>query len=81
MSRVKPGCMEVMCSTNKCLLEEEVMKELEDGERTSLYTWKPSNFSDFWGKTLEEGKKGKLGANRPEVPAPEKVFRYHYEVV
>ena len=57
------------------------MKELEDGERTSLYTWKPSNFSEFWGKTLEDGKNGKLGAKRPEVPVTEKVFRYHYEVV
>lgn len=66
VSRVKPGCMEIMCSTNKCMLEEEVMKELEDGERTSLYTWKPSNNSDFWGKTLEDGKNGKLGAKRPE---------------
>ena len=67
VSKVKPGCMEVMCSTNKCMLEEEVIKELGDGERKSLYTWKPSNHSEFWGKTLQEGKRGKLGAERPEM--------------
>ena len=68
VSRTKPGCMEVTCSTHKCILEEDVITELKEGERRSLYTWTPSNFSDFWGKSLEEGKMGKLGAERPGIP-------------
>ena len=32
-----------------------------------IYTWKGSNYSMFWGKTLEEGIKGKLGAIKPFV--------------
>ena len=67
VSRVKAGCMEVLCSTNKCMLEEEVIRELEEGEKKSLYTWKPSNYSEFWGRTLAEGKSGKLGTKKPEM--------------
>ena len=74
VSQTKPGCMEVMCSTDKCMLEEEVIHELEEGERRSLYTWKPGNATQFWGKTLEEGIKGKLGAERPDIRVTKKVW-------
>ena len=73
VSTDKPGCMEVLCSTFQCLLEEEVMAELMKGEADSIYTWKPANFSEFWGKTLEDGINGKLGATKPDLRVTKKV--------
>ena len=61
--------MEVMCTTNQCMLEEKTMAELKDGEEGSLYSWKPANYTEFWGKTLEEGSRGKLGAEEPDITA------------
>jgi len=65
---LKPGCMEVMCSTNKCMLDEELIREMEEGVDKGLYTWSPSNYSEFWGKSLEEGRLGKLGAEQANIP-------------
>ena len=73
VSTDKPGCMEVLCSTFQCLLEEEVMTELMEGEEESIYSWKPANFSEFWGKTLEDGINGKLGATKPDLRVTKKV--------
>ena len=47
--------------------------ELKDGEERSLYSWRPANYTEFWGKTLEEGIRGKLGAEEPDIPAAMKV--------
>ena len=68
VSGLKPGCMEVMCSTNKCMLDEELIREMEEGVDKGLYTWSPSNYSEFWGKSLEEGRLGKLGAEQANIP-------------
>ena len=65
--------MEVLCTTNKCMLEEQTMEELRKGEESSLYTWRPGNHTDFWGRTLDEGIKGKLGAEKPILPTAVKV--------
>ena len=69
MSRTKPGCMEVLCTTNKCMVEENIIAELKEGAKTSLYTWTPANYTEFWGKTLEEAITGKLGTEKPNMPA------------
>jgi len=67
VSSSQPGCMEVLCSTHKCLVEERVLSELTQGAAQSLYTWTPANYTQFWGKSLQEGIKGKLGAKKPEL--------------
>ena len=58
--------MEVLCSRDQCLVEGQVVEELREGELRGLYSWRPANHSDFWGRTLEEGIRGKLGALRPD---------------
>ena len=63
--------MEVVCTTNRCMVEEEEIKEIEE---SSFHTWKPTKFSEFWGKTLEEGINGKLGAKKPKISAALKVY-------
>ena len=74
ISRSKPGCMDVMCSTYQCMLEEKVITELQEGADKFIYTWKPANSSEFWGKTLEEGINGKLGADKPDILVTVKVW-------
>ena len=59
--------MEVLCTTSQCLVEGEVVEELREGEGRGLYNWRPSNYTQFWGRSLEEGVRGKLGALRPHA--------------
>lgn len=66
ISQEKPGCMEVLCSNLQCMLEKKTMEEQQNGAHQYIYTWKPSNYTEFWGKTLEEGIKSKLGADKPD---------------
>lgn len=67
VSKTKPGCMEVLCTTDQCMVEEGVIEELREGEARSLYSWRPSNYSEFWGRSLEDGIRGKLGSLRPQA--------------
>ena len=59
----------MLCTTNKCMVEENIIAELEEGAKANLYTWTPANYTEFWGKTLEEAITGKLGAEKPNLPA------------
>ena len=65
--------MEVLCTTNTCMLEENTITELKLGEESALYNWTPANYTEFWGKTLEDAK-GKLGCNKPDMPAMKVIF-------
>ncbi|CAJ0587013.1 unnamed protein product, partial [Mesorhabditis spiculigera] len=50
------------CQRAACLIQEEVYEQVKDGR----YSWKPTNYSHFWGKTLEHGIKFRLGTLFPE---------------
>ena len=65
--------MEVLCSNLQCMLEKKTMEEQQNGAHQYIYTWKPSNYTEFWGKTLEEGIKSKLGADKPDEMVTSKV--------
>ena len=65
--------MEVVCTSNQCMLQEEAINEMQALEERNLYSWKPANMSEFWGKTLEEGINGKLGAEKPDISTALKV--------
>lgn len=66
-----PGCMEVLCETQLCLLDESAVRQLES---TPYLSWKPArNYSSFWGKTLDEGLSMKLGTFKPEQPVSSRV--------
>ena len=68
-----PSCMEMICTTYRCMLEENAMAELHAENENSLYTWKPANISKFWGITLEDGVNERLGAEKPDVSTASKV--------
>ena len=53
--------MEVVCTSHKCLIEEELLDEL----KFTVSSWNPSNRSQFWGVTLEDGRSEKLGTEKP----------------
>ena len=36
--------------------------------REGLYSWVGANYSAYWGRTLEEGIKKRLGGLRPDFP-------------
>ena len=65
-SMSQPGCMELLCERNQCLVEEEALRELEAGR--DIYTWRPANYSQFWARSLKDGISKKLGAIRPDYP-------------
>jgi len=62
--RYDTSCMQVTCTEDVCMVDEDLLDEIS---RTSG-SWKPSNYSQFWGKTVEEGVLGRLGAEWPKPP-------------
>lgn len=73
VSTLKPGCMEVFCSREQCLVEPDVVQEINRGADTGVYGWRARNYTEYWGRTLEEGVKGRLGAIRPDYPVSNQV--------
>ena len=72
-------CMEVRCESKTCLIDERTIEELDNGFNAGLYTWKASrNYSDFWGRSLSEGFKKKLGTIRPERTVSFRVSRRRF---
>ena len=57
--------MEWMCDTDKCLMDEELLENLVQSQ--NYLSWTPTNYSQFWGRTLVEGQNGKLGTDSPLV--------------
>ncbi|XP_043939619.1 tubulointerstitial nephritis antigen-like [Protopterus annectens] len=49
------------CEENACLINEELIKEINIGN----YGWKAGNYSQFWGMTLDEGIRYRLGTTKP----------------
>ena len=59
VSLSNPNCMDWMCETEECLIDIKVYDNLIQSQTT--LDWIPSNYSQFWGRTLQEGLNGKLG--------------------
>ncbi|XP_059090669.1 uncharacterized peptidase C1-like protein F26E4.3 isoform X2 [Tigriopus californicus] len=63
------NCMELICETKLCALDQRTMDELDYGFASNQYSWKPTtNYSNFWGLTLEDAISKRLGTVRPEAP-------------
>ncbi|XP_072782554.1 tubulointerstitial nephritis antigen isoform X1 [Taeniopygia guttata] len=69
------------CSTDVCLVRQDLIQHINSGD----FGWKADNYSQFWGMTVEEGFKKRLGTfppshsllNMREVPGkslPEEKF-------
>ena len=62
------GEHQAACTTTECLIEEHVWEELQEGGgggRRGVYGWKPGNYSEFWGVSLQHGIDGLLGTEEP----------------
>ncbi|RMC17454.1 hypothetical protein DUI87_06036 [Hirundo rustica rustica] len=49
------------CSTDVCLVRQDLIQRINSGD----YGWKADNYSQFWGMTVEEGFKKRLGTFPP----------------
>ncbi|TGZ53146.1 putative peptidase C1-like protein F26E4.3 [Temnothorax longispinosus] len=54
---------EVLCEENRCLIEPELMEEVNLQEFNR--GWKAGNYSEFWGRTLRDGVELRLGTLNP----------------
>uniref|UniRef100_A0A8D0GQQ2 Tubulointerstitial nephritis antigen n=1 Tax=Sphenodon punctatus TaxID=8508 RepID=A0A8D0GQQ2_SPHPU len=52
-----------ICSHKSCLVHPDLIKKINSGN----YGWKASNYSKFWGMTLEEGFNYRLGTLYPSA--------------
>ncbi|XP_046470868.1 uncharacterized peptidase C1-like protein F26E4.3 [Neodiprion pinetum] len=76
---------EMLCETNRCLVEPEIIDAVNyESDRLG---WRAENHSEFWGRTLAEGMKLRLGTLNPaeyvtkmipirEVYDPDKLPKY-----
>ena len=61
VSLSNPNCMEWMCETEECLVDQNLLDNLVQSQ--NYLDWIPGNYSQFWGKTLQEGQNGRLGTD------------------
>ncbi|XP_034948332.1 tubulointerstitial nephritis antigen-like [Chelonus insularis] len=54
---------DVLCENNRCLLEADLLNELSI--ETERLGWSSGNYSEFWGRTLDDGIRLKLGTLNP----------------
>lgn len=47
--------LEMLCERNVCLMEENIINTVND--MSEHYGWTASNYSEFWGRHLDEGIK------------------------
>ncbi|KAE9415415.1 hypothetical protein Angca_004262, partial [Angiostrongylus cantonensis] len=50
------------CDTSTCLIQEDLLEEVQRGR----FSWTARNYSFFWGRSLDEGIKYRLGTLFPE---------------
>ncbi|KAE9547664.1 hypothetical protein FO519_009125 [Halicephalobus sp. NKZ332] len=67
--KVKKNCQHCTCVDGKwrcdgdpCLIQEDIFVKVANGR----YSWRPANYSKFWGRTLGDGLKYRLGTLFPE---------------
>jgi len=51
-----------MCEEKECLIEPELIEIINRGD----YSWRASNYSEFWGRDLSDGITYRLGTLLPE---------------
>uniref|UniRef100_A0A8C1NZL5 Tubulointerstitial nephritis antigen-like 1 n=2 Tax=Cyprinus carpio TaxID=7962 RepID=A0A8C1NZL5_CYPCA len=49
------------CELHACLIEDDMIQEIN----RRGYGWRATNYSQFWGMTLDEGLRYRLGTQRP----------------
>jgi hypothetical protein len=83
MSRSKCSSLgkraEVLCEENRCLIEPELMEELNLQEST--LGWQAGNYSEFWGRTLRDGIELRLGTLNPSQSVSASKFMFLFSRV
>ncbi|KAM4694706.1 tubulointerstitial nephritis antigen [Discoglossus pictus] len=51
------------CTVHVCLVQKDLIEDINSGD----YGWKADNYSQFWGLTLYEGFKYRLGTESPST--------------
>lgn len=54
---------EVLCEENRCLMDNDLLDELNI--QSDDLNWRAGNYSEFWGRTLNEGIELRLGTLNP----------------
>ena len=54
---------EFVCETNTCLVEADIISGVNSNAAAG---WKAANYSELWGRTLEDGFLLRLGTLEPE---------------
>ncbi|KAJ8273182.1 hypothetical protein GJAV_G00098590 [Gymnothorax javanicus] len=49
------------CEQHACLIDNDMIQDINTGN----YGWRAGNYSQFWGMTLDEGLRYRLGTQRP----------------
>ncbi|XP_037084886.1 tubulointerstitial nephritis antigen-like [Pollicipes pollicipes] len=60
--KVSDTLAELMCDTSKCLVQPELIGDINSQD---AYGWRASNYSQFWGKKLNSGLQYLLGTRYP----------------
>ncbi|XP_017768162.1 PREDICTED: tubulointerstitial nephritis antigen-like [Nicrophorus vespilloides] len=55
------GRMEMLCDQNECIINTDIMSSVNQ----LSYGWTASNHSEFWGRTLNDGIRLRLGTFEP----------------
>ncbi|XP_060518366.1 tubulointerstitial nephritis antigen-like [Cylas formicarius] len=56
--------VEMMCEKNICLVDEAIINTVNN--REVHYGWTAANYSKFWGRTLDDGIRYRLGTLQPQ---------------
>jgi len=64
---------EVLCEENRCLIEPELMEEINLQGPT--LGWQAGNYSEFWGRTLRDGVELRLGTLNPSQSVSTREYR------
>ncbi|TKR92570.1 hypothetical protein L596_007198 [Steinernema carpocapsae] len=67
--RIKKNCQTCTCIRNKwrceeetCMIQEDILNKVQHGR----FSWTARNYSMFWGRSLEDGIRHRLGTLFPE---------------
>lgn len=65
----------LICNHNECLIDPSLLEAIKNQNRQ--FGWSVKNYSEFWGKTYDDGLKWRLGT----LQSPEKVCNYIHNVM
>ncbi|CAH2000246.1 unnamed protein product [Acanthoscelides obtectus] len=59
------GRLEMLCERNVCLIDTNIIESVNLEQ--DMLGWRATNYSEFWGRTLDEGVRYRLGTLIPQA--------------